>query len=73
MGISDEEQKVTISSGESVVHNRINWAITYLKKSRLIENEKRGVYKITQRGRKATEKGVKYITLEYLKQFKEFN
>lgn len=73
LGISDEEQKVTISSGESVVHNRINWAITYLKKSRLIENEKRGVYKITQRGRKATEKGVKYITLEYLKQFKEFN
>lgn len=73
LSISVEEQQVTISSGESVVHNRINWAITYLKKSRLIENEKRGVYKITQRGRKATEKGAKYITLEYLKQFKEFN
>lgn len=39
------------SGGQSRVENRINWAITSLKKAGLINNPKRGQWEITQEGR----------------------
>lgn len=73
LNISEEDKKQTISSGQSVVYNRINWAITYLRKAKLIESPKRGISKITERGKDALKIGTENITLEYLTQFKEFN
>ena len=38
------------SGGESIVHNRIGWALTNLKKIGAADNSKRGVWSITQKG-----------------------
>lgn len=73
LNISEAEKNETVSSGQSVVHNRINWAITYLRKAKLIESPKRGTSQITDRGKAALKIGTKNITLEYLHQFEEFN
>lgn len=70
--ITDEEQKKMLASGkQSVFHNRVGWALSYLKKSLLISSPQRAVFCITPRGSDALEfKGV--IDNQYLKQFKEF-
>lgn len=73
LNISEEDKKQVISSGQTVVYNRINWAITYLRKAKLIESPKRGTSQITERGKEAVKIGVENITLEYLHRFKEFN
>lgn len=73
LNISEADKKETVSSGQTVVHNRINWAITYLRKAKLIESPKRGTSQITERGKAALKIGTENITLEYLHQFKEFN
>lgn len=71
--ISEEDKKKTISSGQTVVYNRINWAITYLRKAKLIQSLQRGTAQITDRGKEAVKTGTENITIEYLRQFKEFN
>lgn len=73
LNISESDKKETISSGQTVVNNRINWATTYLRKAKLIESPKRGVSQITDRGREAVKNGTENITLKYLHKFKEFN
>lgn len=73
LNISEEDKNQTVSSGQTVVHSRISWAITYLKKAKLIESPKRGVSQITERGKSALKIGAPNITLEYLRTFKEFN
>lgn len=71
--ISEEEKQQLLPSGIPILNNRIGWALTYLKKSGLIEYPQRGVYHITSRGKEAIKNGTEHITLEYLRQFKEFN
>lgn len=68
---SDEELNETLPSGNNRITDRINWSITYLKNAKVIENVKRGHYKITQRGKELLEQNQE-ITDETLKQFPEF-
>lgn len=68
---SDEELNETLLSGKNRIGDRIGWSITYLKKAKVIENVKRGHYKITQRGKELLEQ-TSEITDETLKQFPEF-
>lgn len=51
----------------------MNWAVTYLKKAKLLEAPKRGNSQITERGREAVKNGTSNITLDYLHKFEEFN
>ncbi|MCB9085217.1 MAG: restriction endonuclease [Bdellovibrionaceae bacterium] len=51
MGFSDEEAAERLESGGNRLQNRVGWALTYLKKSGLIESPKRGVATITESGR----------------------
>jgi len=71
--LTDEERKALLPSGQQFIFdNRVGWARTYLKKAGLMESTHRGSIKITDRGRQVLEQSPPEITVNYLRQFKEF-
>lgn len=50
MGIPESEVEQTISSGQSRVKNRIQWAKMYLSKGGYIDSSTRGAWKLTDKG-----------------------
>lgn len=50
LNISKEDLSETISSGESKIKNQIRWARLHLCDAGLIDNAKRGVWKLTRKG-----------------------
>ena len=50
--ISLEERNLRYESGAKIYINRIEWACVYLKKAGLVESVKRGVIRITDKGKK---------------------
>lgn len=68
-----EDRKELLPSGQQEVFvNRVGWARTYLKKSGLLEAPKRGVLKITERGKKILKSNPSEINNKLLSQFDEF-
>ena len=71
--LSDAERTELLPSGQQgIFKNRIGWARTYLKKACLVEAPKRGVFKITDRGRKILSTNPARIDAKFLEQFPEF-
>ena len=52
--VGDDEREVVISSGESQFHNSVGWARFYLAKAGLIDASTRGVWTLTEEGRKTS-------------------
>jgi restriction system protein len=71
--LTAEERSELLPSGSAFLFdNRVGWARTYLKQAGLLESPKRGVLRITDRG-KATLAGQPVrIDAKYLDQFTEF-
>ncbi len=68
-----EERTELLPSGQQpVVHNRLGWAKTYMKKANLIETTKRGYFKITERGEIVLKERPAQIDIQYLSRFPEF-
>lgn len=72
--LSDEDKNEYLPSGKQLVYkNRIGWARTYLYKAGLIDQIKRGLYKITERGRSVlNDPKVEGIDKEFLMQYESF-
>lgn len=71
--LTEEELSKMVPSGQkSMFHNRVSWAQTCLKKAGLIDYPSRGVYVITERGRKALLDNPIPFDNTYLNQFPEF-
>lgn len=71
--ISSEDCQELLPSGrQRTIDNRVNWAITYLKNAGLITAVRRGVYVITDEGRKAYAEAGNSLDLAYLKQYESF-
>lgn len=66
---NEERLKNYESSGVNIVYSRVHWALTYLKMAKLIENVKKGTYKITNDGIKAMHDD---IDNKYLKKYPSF-
>ena len=49
--LDEYDKSETISSGQSKLVNRIEWAKVYLKKAELIESPQRAHFKITKSGK----------------------
>ena len=49
---SDKDLKLVKENGYLKFNDRVDWSLTYLKKAQLIENVERGVYQITDFGKK---------------------
>ena len=64
------ERNALLTCGkQSIVNNRIGWARTYLKKANLIKHPKRGMFQITERGKKVLEDNFDSIDNNFLMQF----
>ncbi len=48
--ISPEMLEQKIKSGDVLIHNRINWGISYLKQAGFVNHPKRGIVKLTEKG-----------------------
>lgn len=71
--LTDDEKKTMLPSGaQRVFNNRVHWAKAYLKMAALIENTKRGFFRITERGLHTLSENPEKITIKYLKQFQDF-
>ena len=71
--LDENDIKLTVPSGkQTLVANRVYWSLTYLKKSMLLETERRGAYKITKRGRQLLETKPNRIDKKMLSQYEEY-
>lgn len=73
--LTDEEVGELIPSGkQTLLHNRIGWARTYLSKSGLIKVVRRAVFKITDEGLKVLQDPkIDSINSKFLRQYNSFN
>lgn len=71
--LTDEERKLMLPSGQQTVFfNRVGWARTYMKKVGLLDAARRGVFKITQRGKQILKTNPTQIDNNILLKFDEF-
>ncbi|AOM84468.1 Mrr restriction system protein [Salisediminibacterium beveridgei] len=73
--LSEEEINEKLPSDkQAVFRNRVSWANTYLYKAALIETVKRGVFRITDKGKVIVEDPtITKIDRKFLTQFDSFN
>ena len=70
--LSEEDKNQMIPSNiETILRNRVNWAVYYLFRAGLLDRPKRGYYKISEAGVQENKTGNK-INIGYLKKFPSF-
>ena len=69
----DERNLSSAVSGQGVMYNRTAWAKTYLKRAGLVEQPRRGFFKLSEKGEKVLETPPQLINIKYLEQFAEFS
>lgn len=73
LALTPEERAELLPSGKQTrFANRVNWAKAYLAKAGLVENTRRGYFRITPRGQTALADTSATINNAYLDQFQEF-
>lgn len=73
LGLSADDRSEMLPSGtQSLLHNRIHWAKTYLTKAGLVETTRRGYFRITPRGQDVLQAPPSRIDNKFLLQFEEF-
>ena len=71
--LTEEERKKLLPSGQQFTFdNRVGWARTYMKNSRLIESTRRGYFKISDRGLQVLKEKPNVIDAKYLEKFPKF-
>ena len=60
------------SGQQCIFNNRVGWACSYLKKAGLLDSPRRGIFRITDRGRKVLAENLSRIDVKYLERFPEF-
>ncbi|MGI8468544.1 MAG: restriction endonuclease [Pyrinomonadaceae bacterium] len=68
----EEREKLLPSGHQTIIHNRVGWARTYLSKTGLLINASRGVYKITARGLEVLQQNPSRIDNNFLRRFPKF-
>ncbi|MFN8969551.1 MAG: winged helix-turn-helix domain-containing protein [Pseudanabaena sp.] len=71
--LSEEDKQELLPSGrQTKFSNRVGWAVTYLKKAKLLESGKIGTFFISERGLDVLKNKPKSIDRKFLEQFSEF-
>ncbi len=71
--LTGAELEIKLASGkQGMFDNRVGWAKSYLKQAGLLENLKRGVFRITARGMQVLSENPQPLNVKYLKRFPEF-
>src|SRR6266566_1127525 len=72
-GLSAEERKQLAGSGRiALIASRIHWAMTYLAKAELTSRPSKGVWRITQEGRRVLATNPANIDNTFLSQYAAF-
>ncbi|MGB3764528.1 MAG: restriction endonuclease [Ornithinimicrobium sp.] len=71
-GLSGNQRKQAIPSGQRRFDNRLNWALSYLFQAQVVSKPSRGVYEITDRGRELLAQHPDGFAVETLRQYEEF-
>jgi len=69
---ADERSELLPSGRQTLFSNRVGWASTYLKQAGVLEAPRRGVLRITQRGRDLLKEQPTKIDVSLLERFPEF-
>ncbi len=73
MRVSSEDQKEMLPSGkQAIFNNRVGWARTYLDKAGLISSRSRGLYQITDEGKRVLNENSDNLDDEYLSRYPSF-
>lgn len=73
LALSEAARALLLPSGrQTLFANRVHWAKTYLAKAGLVENTRRGHFRITARGREVLAANPEKIDNRYLSRFEEF-
>lgn len=67
-----ERNELLASGQQAIFNNRVGWANSYLKKAGLLESPRRGVLRITGRGKQILGDNPARIDVKYLERFPEF-
>lgn len=71
--LTEEELEEMLPSSKQLVYkNRIGWALTYLKKAKVIESPARSSYRITELGHNILDDNPEVVNPNYLKRFEGF-
>jgi restriction system protein len=71
--LTETERNQLLPSGQQTIfHNRVGWARTYMKKAGLLESPRRAYFTITKRGMEALASNPKRIDGRFLQQYPEF-
>lgn len=71
--LTPEDRGELLPSGkQTIFNNRVHWAKTYLSKAGLLENTRRGHFKILPRGQQVLDSRPPRIDVPFLDQFTEF-
>lgn len=71
--LSDADQRELLPSGRQETYkNRVGWARTYLAKAGLLENTRRGYFRITDRGQFELRDHASELSTAYLRKYDEF-
>lgn len=68
----DEREELLPSGKQARFDNRVAWARSYFKQAGLVENTRRGFFKISQRGLDLLKASPKKINIKLLEQYPEF-
>ena len=72
LGLTEEDLQAKIASGTPLFANRLHWAVTYMYQAGLLSRPKRGVVRITGRGRKVAAAHPDRVDVGVLSEFPEF-
>jgi restriction system protein len=71
--LTEAERRELLPSGKQpTFDNRVGWARTYMTKAGLLASPKRGVFKITDQGRRVLQQNPPVVNVQFLEQFEEF-
>lgn len=68
----EELLEILPSGQQKIFDNRVGWARTYLKKAKLLESPRRGVIKITDRGKELLNSNPQRVDNSFLMRYPEF-
>jgi restriction system protein len=72
LSLTEEDMQAKIPSGTPLFANRLHWAVTYMYQAGLLSRPKRGVVRITSRGRKVAAAHPERVDVRVLSEFSEF-
>jgi restriction system protein len=71
--LTETERSELLPSGKQpTFNNRVGWARTYMTKAGLLESPRRGLFRITDQGRRVLQQNPPLINVQFLEQFEEF-